>query len=269
MPPPAFFFGTSATMASVVISRAATEAAFWIDSVTFFASGLLVVGISGAVTRIDATKVKRDTTWQDLVEGARFASRSLLLKGIMLGAAFAMLALGAINVLFVPFLSSVFGASAGAMGTMMFALGAGMLVGGIFLGTLGRRIAPLRTAVGSMLLLGIAAILFGRSPDYGTALIVVPFVGMTLPPLTAALQTLLQRGVKPSMLGRASSVVEMSMGLANLVSMGAAGLVGNLVGLRNAFVMGGGLIGMGALASGLIVSKARRQPNPEVDSSKE
>ena len=28
--PPAFFFGTSATMASVVISSAATEAAFWI-----------------------------------------------------------------------------------------------------------------------------------------------------------------------------------------------------------------------------------------------
>jgi hypothetical protein len=29
-PPPAFFFGTSATMASVVISRPATDAAFWI-----------------------------------------------------------------------------------------------------------------------------------------------------------------------------------------------------------------------------------------------
>jgi hypothetical protein len=34
MPPPAFFFGTSATMASVVIRRAATEAAFWIPTRT-------------------------------------------------------------------------------------------------------------------------------------------------------------------------------------------------------------------------------------------
>lgn len=256
-------------LAGMVIARWHTEAAFWIDSVTFLVSGFLVLGITGVVTRIDPKTAKGDTTWSDLVEGARFASRSLLLQGIMLGAAFAMLALGAINVLFVPFLSSVFGAEAGAMGAMMFAMGGGMLIGGIFLGTLGRRIAPLRTAVGSMLMLGFAAILFGRAPDYNSALIIVPFVGMTIPPLTAALQTLLQRGVEASMLGRASSVVEMSMGLANLVSMGAAGLVGNIVGLRNAFVMGGGLIGMGAVASGLIVSRARRRLVPAAESSEE
>jgi predicted MFS family arabinose efflux permease len=87
--------------------------------------------------------------------------------------------------------------------------------------------------------------------------------------LTAALQTLLQRGVEARMLGRASAVVEMSMGLANLISMGVAGWVGSILGLRNAFVLGGGLIGLGALTSGLLVSKARRQLPADADSSKE
>jgi predicted MFS family arabinose efflux permease len=254
-------------LAGIVIARWHTEAAFWFDAVTFAVSGFLVLGISGVATRVNARHAKEDTTWSDLVEGVKFASRSLLVQGIMIGAAFAMLALGAINVLFVPFLSSAFGASAGAMGGMMFALGLGMLLGGGYLATLGKRVAPLRTAVASLLLLGAAAILFGSAPNYTIALIIVPFVGMTMPPLTAALQTLLQRGVKPAMLGRASSVVEMSMGLANLVSMAAAGLVGNLVGLRNAFVMGGGLMGVGAVASGLIVSKARRQAQQQEESS--
>ncbi len=256
-------------LAGMVIAYWTTEAAFWIDSVSFFVSGLLVVGISGVATRIDPKLAKKDTAWSDLLEGVRFASRSLLVQGIMIGAAFAMLALGAINVLFVPFLSSAFGASAGAMGAMMFALGLGMLIGGGYLATIGRRIAPLRTAVVSLLLLGVTAILFGRAPGYYVALIIVPFVGMTIPPLTAALQTLLQRGVDAAMLGRASAVVEMSMGLANLVSMGVAGFVGNLIGLRNAFVLGGGLMGMGAIASGLIVRKARQQVQPEASPSKD
>jgi len=256
-------------LAGMVIARWNTDAAFWVDSVSFVVSGLLVVGIMGVATRVDPKMAKKDSTWATLVEGARFAGRSPLLQGIMIGAAFAMLALGAINVLFVPFLSSAFGASAGAMGTMMFVMGAGMLIGGVFLGTLGKRIAPLRTAVASLVLLGVSAILFGRAPSYEVALIIVPFVGMSIPPLTAALQTLLQRGVEARMLGRASAVVEMSMGLANLISMGVAGWVGSLLGLRNAFVLGGGLIGLGALTSGLLVSKARRQMAADADSSKE
>ena len=70
--------------------------------------GELVVGITGVATRVDPSMIEKDAAWSDLVEGARFAYRSRLVQGIMLGAAFAMLALGAINVLFVPFLSSAF-----------------------------------------------------------------------------------------------------------------------------------------------------------------
>ena len=39
--PPAFFFGTSATMASVVIRRPATEAAFWIAARTTLVGSMM------------------------------------------------------------------------------------------------------------------------------------------------------------------------------------------------------------------------------------
>ena len=40
-PAPWFFFGTSATMASVVIKRAATEAAFWIAARTTLVGSMM------------------------------------------------------------------------------------------------------------------------------------------------------------------------------------------------------------------------------------
>jgi hypothetical protein len=52
MPPPVFFFGTSATMASVVIRSAATEAAFWIATRT-----TLVGSMMPLVTRLPYSPV--------------------------------------------------------------------------------------------------------------------------------------------------------------------------------------------------------------------
>jgi predicted MFS family arabinose efflux permease len=61
------------------------------------------------------------------------------------------------------------------------------------------------------------------------------------------------------MIGRASSFVEMSMGTANLISMGAAGWLGSWLGLRETFVMGGGLMILGAMASGMLLRKSGRK----------
>ena len=44
-PAPWFFFGTSATMASVVISSAATEAAFWIATRTTLVGSMMPLEI--------------------------------------------------------------------------------------------------------------------------------------------------------------------------------------------------------------------------------
>ena len=44
-PPPVFLFGTSATMASVVINSAATEAAFWIATRTTLVGSMMPLDI--------------------------------------------------------------------------------------------------------------------------------------------------------------------------------------------------------------------------------
>jgi predicted MFS family arabinose efflux permease len=161
-----------------------------------------------------------------------------------------MLGLGAVNVLFIPFMRHVFNAPPQALGGVQAAQGVGMLVGGLLIGTLGKRLRPLMVAIAAMLLLGFSVVVFGFSPSVGFVFFVMPVAGLTLPPLNASLQTMFQRGVPQYILGRAGSVLDMTVTLANLISMGAAGWLGELIGIRQTFVFGGAMMLLGGVAMG-------------------
>jgi predicted MFS family arabinose efflux permease len=104
-----------------------------------------------------------------------------------------------------------------------------------------------------MVILGISVGLFGFAPAYSYAFILMPLAGFTLPPINASLQTMLQRGVPNQILGRAGSVMDMAISLANLFSMGVAGWMGDLIGLRETFIISGIMLVLGGLAMGWIL----------------
>jgi MFS family permease len=237
-------------LAGIVVGRWGSDTAFWIDAVSFMVSAVLVLGIVGVVTRAKAEDDTKQPAWKDLAEGVQYALGSRLLQGITLGLGVAMLGIGAVNVLFVPFLRHTFGVSPEALGGVQTAQGAGMLLGGLLMGGLGKRLSPRLVAVASLVMLGVGIGFFGVSPAYAMTLVIMPFVGFTLPPLNASLSTMLQRGVPREMLGRAGSVTDMAISLTNLISMGAAGWLGDLIGLRETFLLGGLMCLMGGLAMG-------------------
>lgn len=237
-------------LAGIVVGRWGTGTAFWIDAVSYMVSAVLVLGIVGVVTRAKAEEDRKEPAWKDLAEGVRYALGSRLLQGITLGLGVAMLGIGAVNVLFVPFLRHAFGVSPEALGGIQTAQGVGMLFGGLLMGGLGKRLPPRLVSVASLVLLGIGIGLFGVSPVYAMTLVVMPFVGLTLPPLNAALSTMLQRGVPKEMLGRAGSVTNMATSLTNLISMGAAGWLGDLLGLQETLMLGGLMCLLGGLTMG-------------------
>jgi DHA3 family macrolide efflux protein-like MFS transporter len=237
-------------LAGIVVGRWGTNTAFWIDAVSYMVSAVLVLGIVGVVTRAVAEEDIKQPAWKDLAEGVRYALGSRLLQGITLGLGVAMLGIGAVNVLFVPFLRHTFGVSPEALGGVQTAQGVGMLLGGLLMGGLGKRLPPRMVAVAAMVLLGVGIGLFGVAPVYAMTLVIMPFVGFTLPPLNASLNTMLQRGIPKEMLGRAGSVTDMAISLTNLISMGAAGWLGDLLGLRETFMLGGLLCLMGGVAMG-------------------
>jgi predicted MFS family arabinose efflux permease len=131
------------------------------------------------------------------------------------------------------------------------------------MGGLGKKLSPILVSVASMLMLGVSIALFGLAPAFWVALAIIPFVGLSIAPINASLQTLMQRNVPAEMLGRASAVMDTSISLTNLISMGAAGWLGNLLGLRQAFVFGGLMLILGGLAMGWLLKQAARAAQSE------
>jgi MFS family permease len=258
---------TGPVLAGIVVGTWGANFAFGIDSVSFLISGVLLVGITGISTKADRGEHVEKSPWTDLKEGVSFAFRSRLLQGVTLGISLAMLGLGAVNVLFVPFLRHVFGAPPEALGGIQASQGVGMLVGGLLIGVLGKKLRPLTVALIAMMLLSVAVVAFGFIPDYAFVFFVMPIAGFALPPLNASLQTMFQKGVPQHILGRAGSVMDMTVTLANLISMGAAGWMGDLIGIRQTFVFSGVLLLVGGLSmawmlKGVQLKKEELQPVP-------
>ena len=235
-------------LAGIVIGRWGSGTAFSVDSVSFVVSAVLILGIVGAMTRVAKKEGKAQPAWHDLAEGVRYALQSRLLQGVTLGLGVAMLGIGGIDALVVPFLRHSFQAPPEALGAIMTVQGVGMLVGGLAISRLGNRLSPLRVAVASMLMLGAGIALCGSAPAYGVLLILIPFVGLSLPPLNASLQTLLQQGVPQEMLGRAGAVTDAAITISQLVSLAGIGWVASLIGMRQTFIVAGAFIAIGALA---------------------
>lgn len=238
-------------LAGVVIGAFSSRAAFLVDSASFVGSAVFLVAIRGVKTR----EAERPTEGlmsavNDLKSGVRYALGSRLLQGITLGVVLALLGIGGVDVLIVPFTRYAFHAAPEALGLLMTAQGVGMVAGGLLTSALARKVSPLAISVASMLLLAVAVAAFGMAPTYLAGLLTIPWAGLTLAPLNASLQTMLQQGVPSHLLGRAGAMTEVASTLAQLVSMGGAGGLAGLVGLRPTFVIGASLLGLGGLAMG-------------------
>jgi MFS family permease len=161
-----------------------------------------------------------------------------------------MLGIGAVNVLFVPFLRDAFAVEPAALGGIQAAQGVGMLVGALMMGMLGKRLSPLKIAIIAMAGLGLGIGVTGMAPVLGFIVAALPVVGFTLPPLNASLSTMLQRGIPEGLLGRAGSVMDMASSITNLISMGLAGWIAGAIGFRETFVLAGTIILIAGIVMG-------------------
>jgi MFS transporter, DHA3 family, macrolide efflux protein len=243
--------------AGILIAAVGLDLAFRIDALSFLISGAFLFGMRGVLTQESVAPGQKSKAWNDLQEGIRFALNSRLLQGITLGLSVAMLGLGAVNVLFVPYLRFIFDAPTEALGIMESAQGIGMVAGGLLISGLGKRFLPKPLAFFSVILLGGGISIFGIAPNFTVALVTIACIGLTLPPLNASLQTMMQKGVPRTMLGRAGSVMDMSMTVANLISMGVAGMLGDFLGLRQTFVLSGFLLILGGVLMAIMLRGIR------------
>jgi len=180
-----------------------------------------------------------------------FTNRTTL--GVMVMMTVSQLGIGAFIVVWVPFLQRFYGLGAEGVGMIDSAFGGGMVLGGLLLGVLMKRMRKTTLAPVAMLVMGILAAPIGYSPNFFILLLLNFLFGIALVPLQSALTTLMQLAVPDEMRGRVSSGLNAMVNTGGLISMALASFFGEMIGLRMLLVLVGVLITIaGVLGFGLL-----------------
>jgi len=226
-------------LAGFLIAWLGTSVAFMVDSVTYLASAIAIMTITTRGETMDQERIGIKMMWQRFTEGFSYMLHNGTVSGIIVTLLVALLGVGAIEVLFVPYLQGEFGAGPEGLGFVQTAQGVGMLVGSVLIGNMASRFRLTRIVAWTIALLGVSVAACGLVSQFAFILIALFFAGLALAPLNAALSTLMQVTVPDDKLGRVGSVVDTSMTLSYLISMSGAAFLADAFGMRTIFVASG------------------------------
>jgi DHA3 family macrolide efflux protein-like MFS transporter len=226
-------------LAGLAIAWLGTTMAFVVDSVSYFVSAIAILTISTSGQIVDQAKSSLRLIWDRLAEGISYTRHNKTILGIIVTLLVAFLGVGAVEVLFVPYLQGEFGAGPEALGFVQTAQGLGMLVGSVLVGSLAARFRLTRIIAWHVAVLGAAVAFCSLVSELALIVLAMFVVGLTLAPVNAALSTLVQTTVPDAKMGRVSSVVDTTTVLSYLLSMGGAAFLADAFGVRNVLFAAG------------------------------
>ena len=245
-------------MAGYAIGLWGPRAAFIANSVGYFCSAVAVISLrvpgAGPAAAQSGSTVRGVIA--DLKEGMRYLFGNRNMVGVMVCMSVANLGLGAVNVIWVPYMQRVFGVDARGLGIVDSAQGAGMVVGALLLGVAASRFRKIFMASGGMILISVLISAWGLANTFPLVILISVLVGLFLVPLQSALSTIQQMEVPNLKRGRVGSSMNALTTLASLASMAFASLLGEVLGLRNIFFIVGAFAG----ASGILGFILLREP---------
>lgn len=232
--------------------------AFVVDSATFFASAVAILTMTVPRTTqgrqtvhspTENTPLARVTAvWAEMREGVAYLFGNQTMVGVLTCLVVVQLALGAINVVWVPFLQRTFGVGAEGLGIVDAAQGVGMVVGGVALGFLTARLSKVALIGWMLIAIGFALSGMGLSPRFIFVVLLGFAIGLALVPAQSALMTIMQLAVPDLKRGRVGSAMNALTTAAGLVSMAVAAALGETIGLRTVYIVSGFVVaGAGAL----------------------
>jgi MFS transporter, DHA3 family, macrolide efflux protein len=235
---------------------------FVIDSLTFFVSVLFIGGVK-ANTQARDKAVDSDynirAIFDDLFSGIKTIFMSRVLLGTLVGAGVTMLGLGAVNVLLVPLIVNDLRVPETWFGVLEFAQTASMVMSGGIIVFLAARFKPTRIISIGLLLMGILTILLALIGNVWHLLLILFGYGWVLTPVQSSIATLTQISVADELRGRIGAALNMMVATANVLSMAFAGVLGELIGIRNVFAVSGVLVVLAGLASAWVYAGASQR----------
>ena len=181
--------------------------------------------------------------WDELLVGLRALVLSRTMASLTIIFTITMLGVGAINVLWVIYLKTRFGFSGSELAWRLSLLdivfAAGMILASILMGNFMADMAPKWFIVIALIGAGVSLIIFVSVPDYWFFLVGNIIIGMFVAPIETGIGTLMQIVVPNNQLGRVGGGFTTMSDSATILSMGAAGAVGSIIGIPMVFALAG------------------------------
>jgi len=237
----------------------ATWPLFIVDAVTFILSVLLVVRVSRELGRPEpatTASIAARGMGGAVLDGLRLIARSAPLVAALGGVAVTMLGVGAINVLFIPFLVNDLGASPAWAGPIEAAQTVAMVVSGALLAGMATRLGVSRLFVGGLVGLALSVGLLALVPGPAFLLLVTFAAGAFTMPVQATTMTIVQSATTDGTRGRVAGALNAAIQTASIGSMAAAGILADVIGIRSVFAIGGAMTLVAALVAWALFRRA-------------
>jgi MFS family permease len=233
---------------------------FVLDALTFLVSVAIVYRVSRTLgtPAHEAHAAAAGGFAASVTGGLRVIAASPTLVATLFGLFVAMLGMGAINILFVPFLINVLHESAAWVGPVEGAQTLSMVLASALIGTLAARFSAKSLVVGGLAGTGIVIVGFSQVPNVWTLFPLAFLVGWFVTPLNAAVSTIIQTTAADAVRGRVLGALDAAMSTATIVSTAAAGAFGAALGIRMVVAIGGALCIGAAVVSGVLFWMDRR-----------
>jgi MFS family permease len=225
------------TLGGIAIAAMGTSGAFFANAVSFLA---VVIALMLMRATSPAQEKRRDFLAETKAGFSYIVSQPIIL-GLTVMEGFASV-FGLDHAMLTIFASDVFRVGASGFGFLLSVRGVGAVVGSSVFIAMGQRAAQGKILFISAILYGVGFALFGLSPSFTVALILLTFVGATDTIWSAARSTILQMLAPEKYRGRVMGVFQLSnRGLHPLGQM-ETGLVVPLIGAREATLIGGVIV---------------------------
>jgi MFS family permease len=277
------------TLAGFSISLWGAQVAFLVDSATYLlsAAAVLIITVPHTTSGRQAAGGQLATVWSEMREGIVYLFGNRTMAGILMCLSVVQLGLGAIHVVWVPFMQRTFGLGAEGLGAVDTAQGVGMVLGGLSMGLVATRVHKKDLAGWGIMFCGAMIALMGLAPPFslvnllpglqvqgtmsamtvGQRLLHMPLallayallLGVALVPVQSSLMTMMQVAVPDLKRGRVGSALNALTTAAGLISMAAAAAAGEVVDLRSIYTFAGLITALG----GLVGLLTMREPDRE------
>ena len=225
------------SLGGVAISLMGTAGAFYLNAASF-----LVVVFALVLMRTKSPAPERTRQFlRESREGFSYIVSQPVILGVMILEGVSSV-FGLDNAMLTIFASDIFKVGAHGFGFLQSARGLGAVVGSSFYIGMGQRSAQGKILFASAILYGLGFALFGLSPSFALALVLLAFVGVTDTIWAAARGTILQLMTPDRFRGRVMGVFQLSNRGLHPLGQTETGLVVPLIGAREATILGGLLV---------------------------